>query len=75
MPIGRTTIPTNQTSTQSSQGLNHQPKNTHGETNGSSYICNREWPCIASVEEVLGPVKTQYHSVGEFEGGEMGGDG
>jgi hypothetical protein len=28
-PIGKTTISTNQTS-QSSQGLNHQPKSTHG---------------------------------------------
>jgi hypothetical protein len=29
IPIGRTTIPTNQTP-QSSQGLNHQPKSTQG---------------------------------------------
>jgi hypothetical protein len=35
--IGRTTISTNQTP-QSFQGLNHQPKSTHGETHGSSCI-------------------------------------
>jgi hypothetical protein len=37
-PIGRTAISTNQSS-QSSQGLKHQPKSTHGETHGSSHIC------------------------------------
>ena len=46
-PIGRT-IPTNWT-TQSSQGLNHKPKSTHGRTHGSSCICIRGWPCQASM--------------------------
>jgi hypothetical protein len=36
-PIGRTTISTNQ----NSQGLNHQPRSTHGGTHGSSPICSR----------------------------------
>jgi len=40
------------------QGLNHQPKNTHGWTHGSSYICSRGWPFWASKKgEALGPVK------------------
>jgi hypothetical protein len=53
-PIGRTTISTNQ-NPQSSQGLNHQPKSTHGGTYGSSIICNRAWHCQASMgEEALG---------------------
>jgi hypothetical protein len=34
---------------QSSQGLNHQPRSTHGGTHGSSCICNRGWPCWASM--------------------------
>jgi hypothetical protein len=51
--LGRTTISRNQ-STQSSQELKHQPKNTHG----SRFICSRGWPCVTSiVREVLGPVK------------------
>jgi hypothetical protein len=41
-PIGRTTIWTNQTP-QISQGLNHQPKSTHGGTRGCRCICNRGW--------------------------------
>jgi hypothetical protein len=44
-PIGRT-ISTNK-SHQSSQELNHQTKNTHGGTHGSSHICSRGWPCRA----------------------------
>ena len=56
-PIGRTAISTNQSS-QSSQGLKHQPKSTHGETHGFSHICSRGWPCRSSVEgEALAPVK------------------
>jgi hypothetical protein len=39
-PIGGTTIWTIQY-TLSSQRLNHQPKNTHGGTHGSSCICSR----------------------------------
>jgi hypothetical protein len=55
--IGRTTISTNQIP-QSSQGLNHQPRSTHGETHGSSCICSREWPRRSSMGgEILGPVK------------------
>jgi hypothetical protein len=55
--IGRTTISTNQTP-KSSQGLNYQQKNTHGETHGSSHICSRGWHCLASIgREVLGLVK------------------
>jgi hypothetical protein len=46
-PIGRTTISTNQTP-QSSQGLNHQPKSTHGETHGSIWMCSRGLPYLAS---------------------------
>jgi hypothetical protein len=49
-PIGRTTILTNWTP-QSSQGLNHQPKSTHGGTHGSSYICSRGLPYLASMRE------------------------
>jgi hypothetical protein len=48
-PIRRTPISTNLT-TQSSQGLNHQPKSTHEGTCGSSYIQNRKWPYLASIE-------------------------
>jgi hypothetical protein len=47
-PIGRTIISTIQTS-QSSQGLNHQAKSTHGGTCGSSRICNRGWRSLASI--------------------------
>jgi hypothetical protein len=47
-PIGRKTTSTNQTP-QSSQGLNHQPKSTHGGIHGFSHICSRGWPCLASV--------------------------
>jgi hypothetical protein len=55
-PIGRT-ISTNQTS-QSFQGLNHQPKNIHGGAHGFSFICSRGWPYLASMGgEALGPVK------------------
>ena len=67
-PIGRTTISTNQTSPppQSSQGLNHQPKNTHGGTHGSICICSRRWPYLASIGgETLGPVKAWCPRVGE----------
>ena len=53
--IGRT-ISTNQT-TQSSQGLNHQPKSIHGGNHDSRYICSRGWPYLTSVggEEGLMP--------------------
>ena len=61
--IERTTMSTNQIH-QSSQGLNHQPKSTHGGTHGSSCICSKGWPCLASMGgEGLGPVKPQCPSV------------
>ena len=67
--IERTTVPTNQ----SSQGLNHQPRSTHGRTHGSSCISSRGWPCWASMEEeALGPVKAPCPSLGECEGEEAG---
>jgi hypothetical protein len=54
-PIERTTISTNQTP-QSSHGLNHQPKSTHG----SSRICSRGLPYLASLGgELLGPVEAR----------------
>jgi hypothetical protein len=34
---------------QSSQGVNHQPMSIHGGTLGSSCICNRGWPYLASM--------------------------
>jgi hypothetical protein len=42
------TISNNQT-LQSSQGLNHQPRSTHGGIHGFSCICSRGWPCWASI--------------------------
>jgi hypothetical protein len=70
--MGRTTISTNQTP-KSSQGLNHQPRSTHGGTHGYCHTCSREWPCLASREgDALGSVKAWLLSVGEFEGGETG---
>jgi hypothetical protein len=71
-PVGRTAISTNQ----SSQGLNHQPRSTHGGTHGSSCICNRGWSCWASMgEEALGAVKAQCPSVKECKGEEaLGGE-
>ena len=61
----RTKISTNQIP-QSSQGLNHQPKSIHGGTNGSSYICNREWHYLATMgRKALGPVKAPCPSIGE----------
>jgi hypothetical protein len=71
-PIGGTTILTNHT-TQSSLGLNHQPKSTHGWTHGSSHICSRVWPCWTSMEgEVLGPVKARCPIIGECQDREEG---
>jgi hypothetical protein len=58
------TVSTGQTS-QSSKGLDHQPKSTHRGTHGSSHKCSIGWPCRASVgEEALGPVKVECPSVG-----------
>jgi hypothetical protein len=71
-PIGITTISTNQ-NPQSSQGLNHQPKITHGGTHGSSHICSKGWPCHGSIGgKALGPVKAPCFSVGKCQGREMG---
>jgi hypothetical protein len=71
-PIARTTILTNQTS-QSSQELSHQPRSTHGATQGPSCIYSRGWPCRASVkQEALGTVKTWCPSIGECQGREAG---
>jgi hypothetical protein len=57
----------------SSQGLNHQPKNTHGGTHESSCMCSREWPCWVSMGgEALGPGKAQCHSVVGCQGREEG---
>jgi hypothetical protein len=55
----------------SSQGLNHQPKSTHGGTHDSSRICSRGWPSWSSLGgDALGPVKTLCLSVGECHGQE-----
>ena len=71
-PIGGTTIWANQYP-QSSQGLNHQPKSTHGRTHGSTWICSRGWLCWTSKGgEALGPEKAWCPSVGECQGGELG---
>ena len=64
-PIGRTTISTNQTP-QSSQGLNYQPKSTHGATNGSSCVCSRGLPYLSSIgEEPLGPGDARCPIIGK----------
>ena len=71
-PIGRIKISTNQ-KPQSYQELNHQPKNTHGETHGSSCIYSRGWPCWTSMGgEALGPVKAQCLNIGECQAGKAG---
>jgi hypothetical protein len=45
--IGRT-ISVNWT-TQSSQGLNHHLKSTHGGSHSSRYICSRGWPSLTTM--------------------------
>ena len=71
-PIERKTISTNQ-SPQSSQGLNPQPKSTHGGTHGSIHICSRGWPSWTSMGgKHLGPVKAGCSSVWECQEGEVG---
>jgi hypothetical protein len=70
-PIGRTTISTK--TTQSSQGLTHQPKSTHGGTHGSSRICSRGMPCGTSMgEEALGLIQVLFPSVEECQDREVG---
>ena len=50
---------------QSSLGLNHQLKKTHGGTLGSSCISSRGWPSQSSMGgEVLGPLKVLCPSRG-----------
>ena len=67
--IGRTIISTNQTSL----GLNHQPKKTHGGTHGSRCICSRGLPSRSSMGgEALGPVKVLCPSIGECQGQKAG---
>ena len=58
---------------QTSQGLNHQPKSTHGGSHGSSYICSRgqrRWSSMGG--EALGPVKALCPNVGECQDQEAG---
>ena len=74
-PVGGTTISTKQIS-QSSQGLNHQPKSTNGATYASSHIRSRGRPCGTSIGgEALGPDNARCPSVGECKdrGEEVGG--
>ena len=52
-------------------GLDHRPKNTHGVTHGSGYICGRGRPCRSSVGgEALGPEDVWCPIVGEYQDGE-----
>jgi hypothetical protein len=58
---------------QSSLGLNHQPKKTHGMTRGSNCICSRGWPSRSLMGgEALGPVKVLCPSIGDCQGQEAG---
>jgi hypothetical protein len=62
--LGRRTLSTNWTP-QSSHGLNHQSKSTHGGTHGSGCLCSRGWPYLASMGgEALGPVESWCPSIG-----------
>ena len=73
-PIRGTTIWTNEYPL-NSQGLNHQPKSTHGVTHGSSCICSRGWTSRTSMGgEALGPVKVLCPSVRECQDQEAGVD-
>ena len=70
-PLGETTIWTNQYP-QRSQGINHQPKSSHGGTHGSSCIRSRGWLSWSSVgREALGPVKAQCPSGEEYQGHDL----
>jgi hypothetical protein len=45
---------------QSSQGLSHQPRRTHGETHGSIHIWSRGWPCQATTGgKFIDPMKAR----------------
>ena len=71
-PLERATLSTGQTS-RISQGLDHQPKNTHVLTHGAGHICGRRWPCWTSVEgETFRYEGVQCFSVGEYQGRRMG---
>jgi hypothetical protein len=51
--------------TQSSQGLDHQPRSVQGVIHNYRYVCSRGWPCLTSVgREVLSPVEVGCPSVG-----------
>jgi hypothetical protein len=53
--------------------LNHQPKNAHGGTHGSSCICSRGWSSRTSMGgQALGPVKVLCPRIGECQGQEAG---
>jgi len=52
----------------SSQGLNHHPKSTHGQTHGSSCIYSRGWLFWATRGEALGSAMARFFSVGECRG-------
>jgi hypothetical protein len=58
----------------SSQGLDHQPENTHGVvTHSAGHICGRRWACWTLVGgEALEPEVVPCPSVGECQGGKMG---
>ena len=54
---------------QSSLGLNHQSKKTHGGAHGSPCICRIGWPCRSSLGgEALSPVKVLCPNIGECHG-------
>jgi len=62
-------IRTIMSTSQSSQGLNHYPKITHGQTHVSSCMCSKGCPCWAPMGgEALGPAKAGPTSVGECQG-------
>jgi hypothetical protein len=47
-----------------SQGMEYQPKSTHGGTRGFDHVCGREWPCLTPVGGgALGPEGVQCTSV------------
>jgi hypothetical protein len=70
-PIEGATVSTGKTP-RSSRGRDHQPKNTHGVTDGTGHICDRRWPCWTLVGgETLRPEGVLCLSVGECQGGRM----
>ncbi|EDM03693.1 rCG61799 [Rattus norvegicus] len=78
-PIGRTTTSINQDPAPPPTKLaGTKPPTkeyTHEGTHGSSRICSGGWPCWASIGgKVIGPVKTQFRTVGECQCSEVGGN-